>query len=64
MTMRAIRTYATHPEADLDRIELDAAEIPCVVLGVDAAMEGGISGVRLLVPEDDVERALELLERR
>ncbi len=62
--MQVIRTYATRPEADLDRIELEAADIPCVVVGVDAAMEGGISGVRLLVPENQVDRALEILDRR
>lgn len=63
-SMQVIRTYATRPEAELDRLELEAAEIPGVVVGVDAAMEGGIAGVRLLVPDDVVERALEILERR
>jgi hypothetical protein len=62
--MEVIKTYATRVEADLDRIELEAAEIPCMVIGIDAAMEGGIAGVRLLVPHDQVERALEVLERR
>lgn len=62
--MDTLKTYPTRAEADLDKIELDAAEIPCVVVGVDAAMEGGIAGVRLLVPEDQVERALEILQRR
>lgn len=61
--MQTLKTYPTRAEADLDKIELDAAEIPCVVVGIDAAMEGGIAGVRLLVPEDQVERALEILQR-
>lgn len=62
--MEAIKTYPTRAEADLDKIELDAAGIPAVVVGVDAALEGGIAGVRLLVPEEQVEQALEVLERR
>jgi hypothetical protein len=62
--MEVITTFPTRVEADLARIELEAAGIPCVVVGVEAAMDGGIAGVRLLVPEDRVERALEILERR
>jgi Putative prokaryotic signal transducing protein len=62
--MKAIRGYPTQVEADLDRLTLEAAGIPAVVVGVGAAMEGGIAGVTLLVPEDLVERALRLLEQR
>ncbi|HEU4619802.1 MAG TPA: hypothetical protein VFV10_17320 [Gammaproteobacteria bacterium] len=61
--MEAIRTYATRAAADLDKIKLDAAQIPSVVVGIDAAMEGGIAGVRLLVPEDQVAAALEILDK-
>jgi hypothetical protein len=62
--MQAIKTYATRVEADLDRIALEAAGIPSVVVGIGAAMEGGIAGVRLLVPRDKVEKAIEVLEGR
>ncbi|HEX5419329.1 MAG TPA: DUF2007 domain-containing protein [Gammaproteobacteria bacterium] len=62
--MDVIKTYPTRVEADLDKIELEAADIPCVIIGIDAAMEGGIAGVRLLVPRDQVERALQILEPR
>lgn len=62
--MEAVKTYPTRPEADLDRIRLEAAEIPCLVVGVGTALEGGIAGVRLLVPDDQVERALRVLEGR
>jgi hypothetical protein len=61
--MQAIKTYATHTEADLDRLALEAAGIAAVVVGVGAAMEGGIQGVQLLVPEELAERALQVLER-
>jgi Putative prokaryotic signal transducing protein len=62
--MKAIHTYPTRVEAELDRLTLEAAEIPAVVIGVGTGMEGGIEGVRLLVPEELVDRALELLGRR
>jgi hypothetical protein len=59
--MKAIKTYPTSVEADLARIALDAAGIPSVVVGVSLGMEGGGSGVQLLVPDDRVEAALTLL---
>lgn len=60
--LRTLKTYSNRVEADLDRIVLDHAEVPCAVVGIGVAMEGGIEGVRLLVPEDHVERALEVLD--
>ena len=59
--MKTIKTYATRVEADLARIALDAAGVPAVVVGVGAGMEGGMSGVQLLVPEERVEAALTVL---
>ena len=59
--MKAIKTYPTAVEADLARIALEAAGIPSIVVGIDASMEGGPAGVRLLVPDDQVEAALTLL---
>lgn len=61
--MKPIMTYATRVEADLDRIRLEAEGIACVVVGVGTAWEGGIEGVKLLVPDDQAARALEVLER-
>ena len=60
--MKAIKTYPSRVEADLARIALDAAGVPSVVVGVGVGMEGGMSGVQLLVPEDQVEAALEILQ--
>ncbi len=60
--MRTIRTYSTRLEADLARIALDAAGIPAVVVGIGVGMEGGASGVQLLVPDDRIEAALKVLE--
>jgi len=57
----AIRTYPTTLDAHLARIALEAAGVPAVVVGIGAGMEGGPSGVRLLVPEDRVEEALKVL---
>ena len=60
--MKAIRTYSTQLEADLARIALEGADIPAVVVGVGVGMDGGIGGVRLLAPDEDVEAALRVLE--
>ena len=37
--MRVIKTYPTEIEADLDRLALEAADIPAVVVGIGAGME-------------------------
>jgi len=42
-------------------IELDAAGVPSVVVGIGVGMEGGAAGVQLLVEDDRVEQALEVL---
>ena len=60
--MKAIRTYSMQLEADLAGIALEGAEIPAVVVGVDVGMRGGIGGVQLLVPEDRIEAAREVLK--
>jgi hypothetical protein len=60
--VKTVTTYPTRIEADIAKLVLDAADIPSVVIGVGAAMEGGIAGVKLQVPEDQVDRALEILE--
>src|SRR5579862_6638940 len=61
--MKVIRSYSTSVEADVAKIALDAAGVPSTVVGVGVAMEGGASGVQLLVPDEYVEAALEALER-
>jgi len=60
--VKTVKTYPTRIEADIAKLALDAADIPSVVIGVGAAMEGGIAGVKLQVPEDQVDRAFEILE--
>lgn len=60
--MKTLKTYSNRVEADLDRIVLEHDEVPCVVVGIGVAMEGGIEGVRLLVPADHVERAIAVLD--
>jgi hypothetical protein len=60
--MKVVKSYATSIEADLARIALEIAGVPSVVVGVGVSMEGGSSGVQLLVPEDYVEAALKALE--
>ena len=60
--MRAVKSYPTRVEADLARIALEAAGVPSVVVGIGVGMEGGASGVQLLVPDDRVEAALQVLQ--
>lgn len=60
--MKAIRSYSMQFEADLGRIALEGAGIPATVVGIGTGMEGGVGGVRLLVPDDRVEAALKVLE--
>lgn len=48
-------------EADLARIALEGADIPAVVVGVGISMDGGLGGVRLLVPEERIEDAMRVL---
>ncbi len=60
--MKTIKTYPSQVEADLARITLDAAGVPSVVVGIGVGMEGGMGGVQLLVPEDQAEAALEILQ--
>ena len=60
--MKIIKSYPTTVEADLARLELEAAGIPSTVVGISAGMEGGMAGVQLLVPDDRVEGALIVLK--
>lgn len=60
--MKAIRSYSMPLDADLARIALEGADIPAVVVGVGISMDGGLGGVRLLVPEDRIAAALKVLE--
>jgi len=60
--MKIVKSYPTTVEADLARIALEAAGIPSTVVGISAAMEGGLTGVQLLVPDDRIEAALSLLQ--
>ena len=61
LCMKIIKSYPSRVEADLARIALEAAEVPSVVVGIGLGMEGGAAGVQLLVPDDRVEAALQVL---
>jgi hypothetical protein len=62
--MTLIKTYGTRLEADLASLALRAEGILATVIGVGVAMEGGAQGVRLLVPDEQVEAALAVLSDR
>jgi len=59
--MQVVKTYSTRTEADLARIALRAAGIEATVVGVGVAMEGGVASVRLLVPDEQVKAARDVL---
>jgi hypothetical protein len=59
--MQTIKTYSTRIEADVARIALEAAGVRSVVVGIGVGMEGGTSGVQLLVEDDRVAAALKVL---
>jgi hypothetical protein len=61
--MKVVKTYSTRLDADVAKIELDAAGVPSTVVGVGLAMEGGAGGVQLLVADEWLEKALEVLKR-
>lgn len=60
--MKTIKTYSTRTEADIANLALDAAGVPSIIIGVGVAMEGGIAGIKLQVPDDHVELAMEILK--
>ena len=61
--MKAIKTYSLRLDADMAKLALDAAGLPSVIVGVDVTMGGGTEGVQLLVPDEDVEAALTILDQ-
>jgi hypothetical protein len=54
--MAPIKTCGTRLEAGLVSLRLRAERIMGTVVGIGLAMEGGTEGVRLLVPDDQVDR--------
>jgi hypothetical protein len=59
--VKPVKTYSTQLEADLARIKLDGAGVRAVVVGVGVDMRGGMGGVQLLVPDDQIDAALRIL---
>ena len=62
--MTLIKTYGTRLEADLASLALRAEGILATVIGVGVSMEVGAQGVRLVVPDEQVEAALAVLSDR
>jgi hypothetical protein len=60
--MKTVKTYSTRVDAEVAKIALAAAGVPAVVVGIGTDLEGGTSGVQLLVADEDVEAALGVLE--
>jgi hypothetical protein len=60
--MKTVRTFSTELEANLAKIELEAAGVSSVIVGIGVAMEGGAAGVRVLVPDHSLEAALKVLD--
>jgi Putative prokaryotic signal transducing protein len=62
--MKTVKTFSTELEANLAKIELEAAGVSSIVVGIGVAMEGGSAGVHVLVPDHFVEAALKVLDER
>lgn len=62
--MKTVKTFSTELEANLAKIELQAAGVSSVVVGIGVAMEGGTAGVQVLVPDHSLEAALKVLDDR
>jgi hypothetical protein len=60
--MTPIKTYASQLDADLARIKLEGAGITAVVVGVGVVLQGGTSGVQLMVPDEQAAAARAVLE--
>ena len=64
MSLVPLATYGTRVEADLDRLALEAADIEAIIFDAEANSffgGGGLISVRLMVLDEDYERALEIL---
>ncbi|MBB6187598.1 DUF2007 domain-containing protein [Rhodanobacter sp. MP7CTX1] len=60
--MKTIKTYTTQLKAELAKLSLEHAGIPSMIVGIDVGVEGGASGVQLLVPGDCAKAAQKLLD--
>jgi hypothetical protein len=62
-TMKIVKTYSTGLDANLAKIALAAQGVSSVVVGVGSELEGGASGVQLMVADESVDTALKVLQR-
>jgi hypothetical protein len=62
--MKTVKTFSTDLEANLAKIELEAAGVSSVVVGIGVAMEGGAAGLQVLVPDHSLEAAMKVLDDR
>ena len=65
MSLVELACYGTRVEADLARLALDAEGIEAVIFDAEANSffgGGGLVGVRLMVIEEDLDQAAEILK--
>ena len=64
MSLVPLATYGTRVEADLDRLALEAEGIDAIIFDAEANSffgGGGLISVRLMVLDEDFEKAAEIL---
>ncbi|HEY2529983.1 MAG TPA: DUF2007 domain-containing protein [Xanthobacteraceae bacterium] len=61
--MKTVKTYSTRVDAEVAKIALAGADVPSIVVGIGTDLEGGASGVQLLVADENVEAAVRVLDR-
>ena len=67
VSLVALATYGTRVEADLDRLALEAEGIDAIIFDAEANSffgGGGLISVRLMVLDEDLERAVQILRER
>jgi hypothetical protein len=61
--VRTFETYASLIDGAIAKFTLDLAQIPCRMVGWDLGREGEPQGACLLVPDEHVANAAEILRR-
>jgi hypothetical protein len=61
-----IRTYSYHNESLIDKVKLESAGIPCILMDENTILvqpfySNAIGGIKLQVNESDVDQALQIL---
>jgi len=60
--MTTVGHYASRLDAEIAKLTLECEGISTQVVGIGVGMEGGMSGVQLMVPDAQADKARALIE--